>query len=184
MVSVCYDLEMKIILLIIGYSATSRPDRSTTDTEGESMFKRTGHALFLGILTLALLPEAGVCGNSGYHGRPGTYYGSYHGSANYYHGHHDNGDAWVWGVGGLLLGSALTAATLRYPPPPQNVYVAPPPPQVVYVQPQMQVYKPAIPPGQCRWERVVLDSYGRTVMDQYGQPLLQYTIGPCQYPPN
>ena len=39
------------------------------------------------------------------------------------------------------------------------------------------------PPGQCRWERQILDRYGRPVLDQRGQPLREYTIGPCWRPP-
>lgn len=39
------------------------------------------------------------------------------------------------------------------------------------------------PPGQCRWERQILDRAGRPVLDQHGQPLREYTIGPCWRPP-
>lgn len=43
---------------------------------------------------------------------------------------------------------------------------------------------PAMPPGMCRWERTVLDSNGRPVLDRYGRPLKEYAIGSCLYPPN
>ncbi|SHO44188.1 hypothetical protein [Desulfopila aestuarii] len=155
------------------------------------MLKKTGNVLLLGILTMALLPTTSMGGKSGYHGRAGVYYGGshgysshsysgYHGGSGYSHGHHDYDDAWLWGVGGVLLGTAIAAATLYSPPLQQNVYAAPPPPQVMYVRPQLQVNIPAIPPGMCRWERVAWDSYGRTVMDQFGQPIIEYTIGPCK----
>ncbi|ADW18655.1 hypothetical protein Despr_2517 [Desulfobulbus propionicus DSM 2032] len=42
---------------------------------------------------------------------------------------------------------------------------------------------PPVPPGMCRWERQVLDQFGRPVLDQYGQPLREYTIAPCLTPP-
>jgi hypothetical protein len=46
---------------------------------------------------------------------------------------------------------------------------------------QMPVYnaKPDVPPGMCRWERFVLDGYGRPVLDSSGQPVKEYAIGPC-----
>jgi len=159
------------------------------------MLKKTGRAFFLGIMTVALLPTTGICRNSDYHGRSGSYYGGSHGYSNhyyrgyrgggrYYHGHHYYDDAWLWGVGGLILGTALVAATLYSPPQQQNVYVASPaastPPQGMYVRPQVQVYKPAIPQGMCRWERVAWDSYGRTIVDQFGKPVVEYTVGPCR----
>lgn len=45
-------------------------------------------------------------------------------------------------------------------------------------------FMPEVPPGMCRWERTVLDSNGRPVLDRYGRPLTEYTIGSCLYPPN
>lgn len=45
-------------------------------------------------------------------------------------------------------------------------------------------FMPAMPPGMCRWERTVLDSNGRPVLDRYGRPLKEYAIGSCLYPPN
>lgn len=40
-------------------------------------------------------------------------------------------------------------------------------------------YKPDVPPGMCRWERFVLDGYGRPLLDPSGQPVKEYTIAPC-----
>jgi len=40
-----------------------------------------------------------------------------------------------------------------------------------------------LPPGMCRWERFVLDSSGRPILDQYGRPLKEYAIGSCLAPP-
>lgn len=121
------------------------------------MFKKTIFALMVVILATSLVPSEGMCW-------------SRHGG----HGYHHN-DALLWGLGGLVLGSTIVAATYQ-PPPPQVVYAAPPPP--VYG------YAPNVPPGMCRWERYVLDGYGRTLLDQRGQPVREYTVGSCQYPPN
>lgn len=127
------------------------------------MFKKTVYTLLIGILTIALTPSLGLC-RRGYYGGHGYYNG----------GHHHN-DGWVWGLGGLVVGSALTAAALQ--PPPRQVVYGPP-------TPTYSSYKPDIPPGMCRWERTVLDNYGRVVYNRYGYPVLEYTIGSCQYPPN
>ena len=99
--------------------------------------------------------------------------------AGYAHYHH-GGAALAWGLTGLVLGSSLAAFTYR--PPPTVVYAPPPP---VYPPPAYGYgYAPAIPPGYCRWERYVLDGYGRALLDGYGQPIKEYTIASCQYPPN
>jgi len=37
------------------------------------------------------------------------------------------------------------------------------------------------PPLVCA---VGIDYYGRAIWDQYGHPVLEYTIGSCQSPPN
>jgi len=42
---------------------------------------------------------------------------------------------------------------------------------------------PAAPAGKCRWERYVLDGNGRPSLDPYGQPVKEYSIGSCLYPP-
>ena len=92
--------------------------------------------------------------------------------------HHHHGDvALAWGLTGFFLGSALTAFTYR--PPPPVVYTSAP----VYQRPAVYRHAPHVPPGACRWERYVLDGYGRNVFDPYGRPLKEYTIGSCQYPP-
>lgn len=67
-----------------------------------------------------------------------------------------------------FLASPFVAA---FDPAPQE---ARPPVYSVPVQP---------PPGQCRWERYILDRAGRPVLDPYGQPLREFTIGPCWRPP-
>ena len=121
------------------------------------MFKKTIFALMVVIMATSLVPSEGMCW-------------SRHGGRGYHHN-----DALLWGLGGLVLGTTLVAATYQ-PPPPQVVYGAPPP--AVYG------YAPSVSPGMCRWERYVLDGYGRTLLDQRGQPVREYTVGPCQYPPN
>lgn len=91
--------------------------------------------------------------------------------------HHYHGDvALAWGLTGFFLGSTLAALAYRPPPP---VYAAPPP---VY-RPPVTTYAPAVPPGMCRWERYVLDGYGQPLVDRYGRPIKEYTLGACQYPP-
>lgn len=50
-------------------------------------------------------------------------------------------------------------------------------------QPPVAAVPPQVPPGMCRWERQVLDAYGRPMLDQYGHPLREFTIAPCQRPP-
>lgn len=117
-------------------------------------------ALICSLLLLALSPRAGF--------------------AHYHHHYHHGGAALAWGVTGLVLGTTLAAFTYR--PATTVVYAAPPP---AYPPPAYGYrYAPAIPPGYCRWERYVLDGYGRTLLDGYGQPIKEYTIGSCQYPPN
>jgi len=127
------------------------------------MVKKTVLAVMVGVLLLSLLPSTGSC----WHAEPRR------------HGHGGHGDdALLWGLGGLVLGAAVVGAALQ---------PAPPPPQpVMYVEPQpaAYVYQPRVEPEMCRWERYVLDGYGRTLFDQYGQPAKEYTTGPCQYPPN
>jgi hypothetical protein len=132
-------------------------------------FKKTALILVLSVMMIPLSPSLGLCGRYS----SSRYYPSHHSS----HGHHGNDALW-WGLGGLLLGTFIVAATLQPPPPP--------PAPVVYVPPrtpQVYTYPPYVPPGMCRWERYMLDGYGRMVLDQYGQPVKEYTIGSCQYPP-
>ena len=127
------------------------------------MVKKIALALLVGILALPLVPSEGMC----WYGRPG--YGYHH------HGYY-NGDPWLWGLSGLVVGTAITAAVLQPPPPPRVVYAT--------AQPGVYSYPPSLPPGMCRWERYVLDGYGRTLSDRYGQPVKEYTVSPCQYAPN
>ena len=115
---------------------------------------------------ISLLPSAGL---AWYHGPPPVH-----------HHHHHGGDAWAWGLTGLVLGGALVAAAT------QPVVYAAPAQEVVYVQPpaaSVYAYPPEVPPGMCRWERYILDPYGRTVLDRNDQPVKEYTLGSCQYPP-
>ncbi len=95
------------------------------------------------------------------------------------HHHHYGGVALAWGLGGFFLGSALSAAVYRPPPPVVYAYGPPPP---VY-RPPVYAYAPSVPRGMCRWERYVLDGYGRTVLDNDGRPVKEYTLGSCQQPP-
>jgi hypothetical protein len=139
--------------------------RSSQKTKrGDEMVKKTIFALMVVIMATSLVPSEGMC-RYAYHG------GSYHGGS--HHGYYN--DAWLWGVGGLVLGTTIAAVSLQQPPPQTVVYGAP--------QPAVYAYPPNVPPGMCRWERYVLDGYGRTLLDQRGQPVREYTTGPCQYPP-
>jgi hypothetical protein len=128
------------------------------------MVKKLGIVLMAASLAVPLVPSAAMS----WHGGP---------PPRHHHGHH-GGDAWLWGLGGLVLGTAIVATALQPPPPP-------PPQHVVYVDPQPvgYAYQPRVAPEMCRWERYVLDGYGRTVFDRYGRPVKEYTTGPCDYPP-
>lgn len=132
------------------------------------MYKKIAFSLVFFILLIPLYPSVGL---SRYYSHSPRYYGHHH----HHRGYHGDAALW-WGLGGLLLGTIIVTAAMQ--PPPQ--------PRVVYSQPQAPVYSypPAIPPGMCRWERYILDDYGRVVYDQFGQPIKQYTLGSCQYPPN
>lgn len=50
-------------------------------------------------------------------------------------------------------------------------------------RPPVYQYPVEPPPGMCRWERQILDHYGRPLLDPSGRPLREYTIGPCWRPP-
>lgn len=134
------------------------------------MLKRTALVLVVALLFTPLSPSVGL---TWYSHSPGPYY---HDRYYYDHGHYDHydDDAWLW-VGGILLGTLFLSTMLQPPSPP-----------VYYQQQQTQIYTypPYVPPGMCRWERYVLDGNGRFVLDQYGQPIKEYTLGSCQFPPN
>ena len=135
------------------------------------MRKRLIAGVALSLFALSLYPATGMAWH--------------HPPRSYYH-HHGHGDDWVWGLTGLLIGGALVAAATQ-----PVVYAAPPsvaayPPYSAYgppAQASVYSYPPAVPPGLCRWERYVLDGQGRALLDAYGQPIREYTIGSCQYPP-
>ena len=95
--------------------------------------------------------------------------------------HHHGGEALLWGLTGLVVGSTLVAASAP-PPAPAVVYAAPPPP--VYQPPAYSYsYAPPAPVETCRWERYVQDGYGRVMLDGYGRPMREYAVGPCDAPP-
>lgn len=98
----------------------------------------------------------------------------HHHHGGYRHSGHGGGNALAWGLTGLFVGSALTG--LAYQSSAQPVYQ---PPVAIPTTP----YPPDVPPGMCRWERYVLDSHGRALFDAYGQPVKEYSLGSCQYPP-
>lgn len=143
------------------------------------MLRKTALALVVALLVTSLSPAPGF---SWYSSPPGPYYGGHYGPPRYYYDHgyryydHDYDDAWLW-VGGILLGTVLVAALLQSTPPRNDVYVQ-------QQTQQIYSYPPYVPPGMCRWERYILDNQGRFVLDQYGQPVKQYTLGSCQFPPN
>ena len=118
------------------------------------MIKKTILAVACGLLVVPLAPTAGQCH------------------------HHHGGVALAWGITGFLIGSTLAAVSYR--PAPEVVYAAPPPP--VYPPPAYG-YAPRVRAETCRWERYVLDGYGRVMMDGYGRPLKEFAVGPCGYPP-
>lgn len=133
------------------------------------MTKKLIAGLLVASLSIPLMPDPGMS----WHGGPPP-------PSRYHHRHHhknSSGDAWLWGLGGLVLGSAIVA-TVMQPPARQAVYAEAPPPPVYAPYPR------AYAPEQCRWERYVIDGYGRNVYDHYGQPLKEYTTGPCDYPPS
>lgn len=117
-------------------------------------------------LLIPLYPASGMSR----HYRPSRLYHHHHHYRNY---HGD--EAVFWALGGLILGSVIVAAALQ-PPPSRDV-------GYVRAQAPIYTYPPAVPSGMCRWERFVLDNYGNMVLDKYGQPIKQYTLGSCQYPP-
>lgn len=118
------------------------------------MIKQTVTALVCSLLVVSLAPSVGEC-----------------------HPHH-GGDAWVWGLTGLLVGSTLAAVSSR--PSTEVVYAAPPPPAY---PPPAYGYGERVPESTCRWERYVYDGYGHVMVDGYGRPVKEYSVGPCEYPP-
>ncbi len=154
------------------------------------MIRKTILALVLCMIALPLTPAEGLSWRGNYH------YQKYRHHSRYYY--HD--DAWVWGIAGFMVGSALTAIVTRpvvYGPPHPAVVYAPRRPSVVYVEPspsriayqspvgqaRIYTYPPEVPPGMCRWERPMLDEYGRSVLNRDGMPAKVYTLGSCEYPP-
>jgi len=108
----------------------------------------------------------------------------------------DYGGGQAWGQPEAFLRSPFVAAfdpTYRLYQPPiygsvpeqpavsflRSPFVAAFDPAPRIYQPPLYNYKPNVPPGMCRWERFVLDGYGRTLLDPSGQPVKEYTIGPC-----
>jgi hypothetical protein len=122
------------------------------------MIKKTVLALACSLLVVPMAPTTGQCH------------------------HHHGGVALAWGLTGFLLGSTLAAFSYR--PPPEVVYAEPPP---VYAPPAYSPpaygYAPRRQAETCRWERFVLDRYGRVMLDGYGRPVKEYSVGSCQYPP-
>ncbi|MDW7772216.1 MAG: hypothetical protein SCH71_04920 [Desulfobulbaceae bacterium] len=140
------------------------------------MIRKTALVLVITILVTPLYSIEAM--SRGWHSSPPRYYQKHH---YYYRGHHHD-DALFWGVAGLILGTVLISSIIQ--PPPRRVVYADPQSRV-YNYPQSRVYNypPDVPPGMCRWERYILDSYGRIMLDRNGQPIKQYTLGSCRYPP-
>ena len=131
------------------------------------MSKKTSIVLVFAMVMISIYPS--VCMSSWYAHPP-----SYN---HYYHYGHVDKDLFL-GLTALFLGTALLS-TFLHQPPQQKV-------PLTYVAPKTRIYTypPVVPPGMCRWERYILDNYGRMVIDQYGKPVKEYTLGSCQYPPN
>lgn len=86
--------------------------------------------------------------------------------------------AWGHYTSGVEHVGERTASFLASP------FVAAFDPAPVMVRPPLAApYPPDLPPGICRWERFILDSSGRPLFDPSGNPLKEYTIGPCTQPP-
>jgi len=138
------------------------------------MFKQTALVLVFAMIMTTVSPAVGLSRNSWSprhdHYRHSPYQGNHH-----YRGHGD--EALFWGLTGLFLGTLFLSAALQPPAPSVPMAYAEP-------QPPIYNYPPYVPPGMCRWERYILDDFGRMVLDQYGQPVKEYTLGSCQYPPN
>ena len=129
------------------------------------MFKKTAFVLVISIVMLTIYPSVSMSWHS-YPPRHNHYY---------HYGHVDEG--LFWGMTALFFGTALLSTFLQ-----SSQQQVPP----AYVAPKTRIYTypPVVPPGMCRWERYILDDYGRMLLDQYGQPVKEYTLGSCQYPPN
>lgn len=135
------------------------------------MFRKIALVVAAVMLVTPLTPSLSLA----WHSPPGPYYYGGYGHYRHYDYHsHYHDDAWLW-VGGILLGSLFLAAMLQPPVRETRVYTQQPV--------QTYSYPPYVPPGLCRWERYIIDPNGRFVLDQYGQPIKEYTIGSCQYPP-
>lgn len=137
------------------------------------MFKKITLVLVFAMFTTSFYPSVGMSWNS-----PSPRYDQYRHypyQGNLHYRRHGD-EALFWGLTGLFLGTVLLSAFLQPPRPPvPMVYGAP--------KSRIYTYPPAVPPGMCRWERYILDNYGRMVLDQYGHPVKEYTLGSCQYPP-
>lgn len=129
------------------------------------MFKKTVFVLVFAIITTSIYPSVSMSWH---------YQAPRYDHYRHYRGHGD--EALFWGLTGLLLGTVLLSTVFQ--PRPQQVPMG-------YVEPKSQIYTypPPVPPGMCRWERYILDNFGRMMLDQNGQPLKEYTLGSCQYPP-
>ena len=157
------------------------------------MYRRTALLVAAALFVTPLSPSAAQA----WHSRPPGYgyehHSPYYGDDffdddddfyghRYYRNDHDD-EALLWSLGGVLIGSIFLAALLQQPQnDPGPVYSAPA--QTYSSPPQTYSYPPSVPPGMCRWERYIVDPNGRMVVDQYGQPVKEYTLGSCQYPPN
>ena len=129
------------------------------------MFKKTAFVLVFAMSMFTIFPSAAMS----WHSHPPIY-------KHYYHYGHVDEDLF-WGLTAVFLGTALLSAFLQ--PPQQQA-------PLTYFAPKTRIYTypPVVPPGMCRWERYILDRYGKMVLDQYGKPVKEYTLGSCQYPPN
>lgn len=170
-------------------------NRSTENTNVQTIRRKIALVLALILLAPPLSPAGALArrcqpagtshygGYSDYDYFSDGYYDDYDDDCDWYNEYDDDDDdvdeALLWGLGGLVLGSLLLSAAMNEQPAQATAPEMYGPPQ-----PQVYNYPPPVPPGMCRWERYVLDSYGANVLDQYGQPVKEYTLGSCQFPPN
>lgn len=137
--------------------------------------KKVLSAVFIAVLlAVPMMPAQGWCWRGDrHHGHHGHRH-------HHYHSHGD--EAVLFGLGGLVLG-ATAIALMQEPRPRRVVYVDPAPAAYAYGPPVTYAYAPPVVERTCRWERFILDGWGRYMYDRHGRPVKEYATGPCDAPP-